>query len=49
SPNVMTLEKAINFIKDDEMVEVTPLSIRLRKTELSAQKRKVLSHTHEQD
>ncbi|MGC8502659.1 translational GTPase TypA [Desulfurella sp.] len=49
SPNIMTLEKAINFIKDDEMVEVTPLSIRLRKAELSAQKRKVLSHTHEQD
>ncbi|WP_291490112.1 hypothetical protein, partial [Desulfurella sp.] len=39
--------KAINFIKDDEMVEVTPLSIRLRKLELSAQKRKTLSHTQE--
>ena len=35
----MTLEKAINFIRDDEMVEVTPKSIRLRKVELSAQKR----------
>jgi GTP-binding protein len=32
----MTLEYALNFIKDDEEVEVTPLSIRLRKTELSA-------------
>jgi GTP-binding protein len=31
----MTLEKAIEFIRDDEMVEVTPLSIRLRKTTLS--------------
>ncbi len=46
SPNIMTLEKAINFIKDDEMVEVTPLSIRLRKSELSSQKRKTLNHTH---
>ena len=32
----MTLEYALNFIKDDEEVEVTPLSIRLRKSELSA-------------
>jgi len=32
----MTLEYALNFIKDDEEVEVTPVSIRLRKTELSA-------------
>jgi GTP-binding protein len=49
SPNTMTLEKAINFIKDDEMVEVTPLSIRLRKSQLNAQKRKALNHTHESD
>lgn len=39
----MTLEKALNFIRDDEMVEVTPLSIRLRKVELSAQKRHTMS------
>jgi GTP-binding protein len=31
----MTLEKAIEFIRDDEMVEVTPKSIRLRKVTLS--------------
>lgn len=30
----MTLEKAIEYIKDDEMVEVTPKSIRLRKQNL---------------
>jgi GTP-binding protein len=30
----MTLERAIEFIKDDEMVEVTPKSIRLRKAVL---------------
>jgi GTP-binding protein len=35
----MTLEWAINFIQDDEMVEVTPKSIRLRKAVLSASKR----------
>lgn len=32
----MTLERAIEFIKDDELVEVTPKSIRLRKAVLSA-------------
>ena len=35
----LTLEYAINFIKDDELVEVTPQSIRMRKTVLSAQER----------
>jgi GTP-binding protein len=35
----MTLEKAIEFIKDDEMVEVTPKTIRLRKNLLAAEKR----------
>ncbi|MCP5468335.1 MAG: translational GTPase TypA [Deltaproteobacteria bacterium] len=36
----MTLERAIEFIKDDEQVEVTPKNIRLRKKELTAVKRK---------
>jgi GTP-binding protein len=35
----MTLERAIHFIREDEMVEVTPRSIRLRKAVLSAQQR----------
>ena len=35
----MTLEHALHFVREDELVEVTPLSIRLRKSELSAQKR----------
>jgi GTP-binding protein len=35
----MTLEKAIHFIKEDELVEVTPQSIRLRKVVLSARDR----------
>jgi GTP-binding protein len=38
----MTLEKAIHFIRDDEMVEVTPLAIRLRKSVLQASKRQAL-------
>ncbi len=38
----LTLEAAINFIKDDELVEVTPKSIRLRKTFLSVQKRHLM-------
>lgn len=36
---LMNLEQAIDFIREDEMVEVTPKSIRLRKTVLSAQQR----------
>lgn len=35
----MSLEKAIEFIKDDEIIEVTPENIRLRKLILSSQKR----------
>lgn len=38
----MTLERAITFIKDDELIEITPKSIRLRKTVLSATARKSL-------
>ena len=38
----LTLEKAIQFIREDEQVEVTPASIRLRKTILSAEKRKIV-------
>lgn len=36
----MTLGKAITFIRDDEMVEITPLSVRIRKTQLPAHNRK---------
>jgi len=37
---ILTLEQALEFIEDDELVEVTPQSIRLRKKELDASKRK---------
>ncbi|MDX9755875.1 MAG: translational GTPase TypA [bacterium] len=36
----MTLERAIEFIKEDELVEVTPKTVRLRKRYLSMQDRK---------
>jgi GTP-binding protein len=38
-PRPLSLEQALEFIADDECVEVTPESLRLRKVELSASKR----------
>lgn len=42
-PKKMTLEQAIAYIDDDEMVEVTPKSIRLRKRHLDPHERKKAS------
>ena len=39
-PVTFTLEEALEYIEDDELVEVTPKSIRLRKRLLSATDRK---------
>ena len=39
-PIRMTLEKALAYIEDDELVEVTPKSIRLRKVKLDPNERK---------
>jgi GTP-binding protein len=39
-PIRMTLEKALAYIQDDELVEVTPKSVRLRKTVLDPNNRK---------
>ena len=39
-PRKMTLDQALEWIADDELVEVTPESIRLRKAVLCAQQRK---------
>jgi len=41
-PMRMTLEKAMEFIAEDEFVEITPESIRLRKRELASNKRSVV-------
>jgi GTP-binding protein len=38
-PRILNLEQAIEFIRDDEYVEVTPKSIRLRKKVLKANQR----------
>ncbi len=40
-PLRLSLDQAIEFIVEDEYVEVTPKSLRIRKTELSASKREV--------
>jgi GTP-binding protein TypA/BipA len=42
-PRLLSLEQALEFIGDDESVEVTPNYVRLRKAELSAQKRQTAS------
>ncbi len=46
-PRIMTLEQAIAYIDDDEMVEVTPKSIRLRKAMLDPHERKKASRNKE--
>ena len=38
-PRVMSLEQALEWIADDEMLEVTPKSLRLRKRVLSTNER----------
>ena len=40
SPQKMTLEQALEFIEDDELVEVTPEAIRIRKIHLLEHERK---------
>jgi GTP-binding protein len=46
-PIRMTLERALDYIEDDELVEVTPQSIRLRKTLLDPNERKRAVRTKE--
>ncbi len=41
-PKRLSLDQAIEFIAEDELVEITPLSIRLRKMELDPNKRNAL-------
>ena len=47
--NPITLEQAISFIRDDELVEITPLAIRMRKAVLPAQKRHTLRPSRVKD
>lgn len=39
-PTILSLEECIDFIEDDELLEVTPENLRLRKKELNSSKRK---------
>jgi GTP-binding protein len=48
-PIKMTLEKALAYIQDDELVEVTPSSIRLRKKLLDENERKRADRSKEAD
>ena len=45
----LSLEQALEFIDDDELVEVTPLNIRLRKKELKENDRKRTSRANQSD
>ena len=38
-PNIMSLEEALEFIEDDELIEITPESFRIRKKILDSSKR----------
>jgi GTP-binding protein len=40
APRKMSLEEAIEYIEDDELVEITPTSVRLRKKILEESMRK---------
>ena len=44
----MTMEEALEFIDDDELVEITPKSIRMRKRVLNAEMRKKLESRKKQ-
>ena len=35
APRIMTLEDSLEYISDDELVEITPKNIRIRKSELN--------------
>ncbi|MFN5811657.1 MAG: hypothetical protein ACK44R_10770, partial [Burkholderiales bacterium] len=39
-PIQLTLEYGVQFIEDDELVEITPKSVRLRKRSLNEHERK---------
>ena len=43
TPREMTLELALEFIEDDELVEITPKNIRLRKRYLTDNARRIMS------
>jgi GTP-binding protein len=46
-PHILSLDQAIEFIAEDELVEITPKSVRLRKMELDATRRQQKSRKDE--
>jgi len=42
----MSLEQALDFIEDDELLEITPISIRMRKRVLDKTERLKYSRSH---
>jgi GTP-binding protein len=42
-PRALSLDQALELVSKDECVEVTPLNVRLRKVELSDQRRQTLA------
>ena len=46
-PRKITLEEALSYIQDDELVEITPATIRLRKKELDSNMRKKMRRNTE--
>lgn len=46
-PRKMSLEEMMSYINDDELVEVTPTNLRLRKKELDPNERKRMSRMAE--
>ena len=46
--HIPTMEEALEFIDDDELVEITPKSIRMRKRVLNAEMRKKLESRKKQ-
>ncbi len=49
TPRILSLEQALEFINEDELVEVTPKSIRLRKRYLDANERKKMEKRKQVD
>ena len=47
-PRTLSLEECLEFIEDDELLEVTPKSLRLRKRTLNADQRKKLERRDEE-
>jgi GTP-binding protein len=45
----LTLEGALEYIEDDELIEVTPQSIRLRKRQLGAIERRKLTREQKRE